>query len=156
MPPTPLLRAFFKAPAWLYRAGVGRLLGTRFLVVTHRGRISGRTYDTVLEVIGFDQDRNESTVVSAYGTSADWFRNIAANPAGRVRTGGMDYVPQHRVLTAPERQVAAAAFCARHRWEASMVARVLPAIGADVDRGATVDPITLLAGLPMVAFRPAD
>ncbi len=150
--PSPLLQWFFKAPGRLYRMGLGPMLGRRFLAVTHRGRKSGKLYDTVLEVAVFDPATRESTVVSAYGTGADWFRNLQAAPAVRVRTGRMDYVPEHRILTEEEAINAAARFCRDHPWEAKLAPRVLPAIGA-VAPGSS-DPVAMLASLPMVAFRP--
>jgi hypothetical protein len=51
------------APAWLYAAGWGRLLGHRFLALTHRGRRSGRRYTTVLEVLCSRPERGEAVVV---------------------------------------------------------------------------------------------
>lgn len=127
-------------------------MGRRFLALTHRGRTSGRLYDTVLEVAVFDPAANESVVVSAYGADADWYRNLQAGPAVRVRTGRMDYPPEHHFLTPEDASAAAAEFCGRHPWEAKLAPRVLPAIGGvSTD---TSDPVQLLASLPMVAFRP--
>ncbi len=150
--PSPRLQWFFKATGRLYRMGLGPLLGRRFLAVTHRGRKSAKLYDTVLEVAVYDPATHESIVVSAYGTKADWYRNLQASPAVRVRTGRMDYVPEHRMLTEEEAINAAAQFCRDHPWEAKLAPRVLPAIGA-VARGSS-DPVAMLASLPMVAFRP--
>lgn len=130
-------------------------MGKRFLSVTHRGRRSGRLHDTVLEVAVYHAERQESIVSSAYGSTADWYRNIEAEPALRVRTGRKDYVPEQRFLSREEAREAAAEFCRLHRWEAKLAPRVLPAIGAAVD-GAESDPVSMLAALPMVAFRPRD
>lgn len=132
--------------------GLGRLLGRRFLSVTHRGRKSGKLYETVLEVAVFDPAIQESVVVSAYGTNADWYRNLQETPAIRVRTGRMDYVPEHRILTEEEAMTAAARFCRDHPWEAKLAPRVLPAIGAGAPGSS--DPVAMMASLPMVAFRP--
>jgi deazaflavin-dependent oxidoreductase (nitroreductase family) len=137
----------------LYRVGLGPILGKRFLALTHRGRKSGREHETILEVLSFDSETYESVVVSAYGISADWYRNLQAEPALRVRTGRMDYTPEQRLLGSNEAREAAARFCRLHPWEARLVPRVLPAIGADLSTGSG-SPIDLLASLPMVAFRP--
>lgn len=144
----------FAAPAVLYRVGLGWMLGKRILALTHRGRKSGKLRETVLEVLLFDPDSKESVVVSAYGSGADWYRNLRAQPALRVRTGRMDYVPEQRFLTAEEARAAAIEFSRRHRWETRLVPRVLPAIGAAVPKDSDSDPVDLLASLPMVAFRP--
>ena len=46
-PRTRLRRALFRAPIWLYRLGLGGLLGGRFLLLTHTGRTSGRPRQVV-------------------------------------------------------------------------------------------------------------
>lgn len=150
--PSPLLRALFNAPKWIYRAGLGWILGKRFLGVTHLGRKSGRTHKTVLEVVAFDKATSESMVISAFGTGADWYRNIQARPATRVQTGRLDYVPEQRFLAPEEARTVAEAFSAQHPWEARLAPRVLTAIGAAVHDSR--DPVELLAALPMVGFRP--
>lgn len=151
--PSRLLKVAFDAPAVLYRIGLGWMLGKRLVAVTHRGRKTGQSRETVLEVL-FDPDSKESVVVSAYGTRADWYRNLRVQPALRVRTGRMDYVPEQRFLTADETREAAIEFSRRHPREVRLVPRVLPAIGAVVPKHSDSGPVDLLASLPMVAFRP--
>ena len=154
--PSRLLKVVFDAPTVLYRMRLGWMLGKRIVAVTHRGRKTGRLRETVLEVLLFEPEDKESVVVSAYGTRADWYRNILVQPALRVRTGRMDYVPEQRLLTADETREAAIEFCRRHPWEARLVPKVLPAIGAAIPKHADSDPVDLLASLPMVAFRPKN
>lgn len=48
--PRGLLCWFFRMPIWLYRFGLGRLLGDRFLVLTHIWRKS-RRFRMLAEVI---------------------------------------------------------------------------------------------------------
>jgi deazaflavin-dependent oxidoreductase (nitroreductase family) len=100
--PSPLLRLLFAAPAWLYRLGLGRLLGHRVLLLTHRGRKSGRLYRTVLEVARYDPWTGESVVGSGWGSRADWYRNIRANPPLEVQTGRERYQPTFRELPPEE------------------------------------------------------
>jgi deazaflavin-dependent oxidoreductase (nitroreductase family) len=152
--PSGFLKKFFDAPTWLYRHGLGWILGRRILELTHIGRNSGQTRHTVLEVALHDKKTRESVVVSAFGPRADWYRNIETAPATRIRTGRLDYEPEQRFLTPEERREAAATFCRDHRLEARMVNRVLPAIGADMPDVASDDPAEILATFPMVAFRP--
>src|SRR5215467_11988183 len=89
--PSPVLRRLFKAPRWLYRMGLGRVLGHRFAELSHLGRKSGRPYRTVLEVVRYDPRTQESVVCSGWGTRADWYRNITANPPSTIETGGHRY-----------------------------------------------------------------
>lgn len=152
--PSGLLKRLFDAPAGLYRTGFGGLLGHRVLALTHRGRTSGKVYDTVLEVVLFDPVSQESIVGSAWGEQADWYRNIRAQPALRIRTGRLDYRPVQRFLTPEEAADAAREFCRRHPLEARLIHRVLPAIGAAIEADPERTPAELLADLPMVGFRP--
>lgn len=149
-----ILKWAFRVPSALYRFGLGWVLGRRFLVVTHRGRKTGRLRQTVLEVLSFDSTKGESVVASAYGSDADWYQNLQSENARRVRTGRMDYVPEQRMLTVEEARKVAVEFCGRHRWEARLIPRVLRAIGARMPSDPSQDPVALLASLPMVAFRP--
>jgi deazaflavin-dependent oxidoreductase (nitroreductase family) len=153
--PSALLRRLFKGPTWLYRGHLGWLLGRRFLEVTHRGRKSGRVYHTVLEVVRHDRATKESIVVSAYGTRADWYRNLQVQPAVRVRTGTLDYLPRQHFLTAEEGRAEAVRFLRNHHFEARLMPGVLRRMGA-VPESAPSDPADLVASLPMVAFRPAE
>lgn len=129
-------------------------MGKRALALTHRGRKSGKTYTTVLEVVLFDADTSESVVASAYGIEADWYRNIRHEPATRIQTGRLDYVPEQRFLTDAEAREAAARFCKEHPWEARLIPRVLPSIGAALTLDEQSAPEEQLGSLPMVAFRP--
>lgn len=98
MPKRPhgLQRRLLKAPVWLYRLRLGRLLGGRFLLLRHRGRRTGAVHETVLEVIG--RTDGELFVVSGFGPRSDWLRNIHATPPLLVETGGRSFVPEARFL----------------------------------------------------------
>ena len=41
-PPTGLARLLWRAPIWMYRLHLGRLMGGRFLLLHHTGRVSGK------------------------------------------------------------------------------------------------------------------
>ena len=47
------MRWLFRLPVYLYRCHCGGLLGHRFLLLIHRGRRTGRRYETVLEVMEY-------------------------------------------------------------------------------------------------------
>ena len=69
--PAGILRLVFRLPTYLYRYRFGWLLGHRFLLLTHRGRKTGRVHQTVLEVIAYDSATRESIVLSGWGERAD-------------------------------------------------------------------------------------
>lgn len=146
-------KPIFDAPRWLYGHRLGWLLGHRFLAVTHVGRTSGKLRVTVLEVARYDRDTGESVVASAYGATADWYRNLQQTPARLIRTGRREYVPEQRFLDADEARAVAVAMRTANPFEMRIANRVMDAIGA-VPKGTFSDPVDLIASFPMVAFRP--
>ncbi|MFE4461369.1 nitroreductase family deazaflavin-dependent oxidoreductase [Nocardia tengchongensis] len=75
-----------RAPITVYRIGLGFVFGTRLLMLEHIGRRSGRPRYVVLEVV--DHPRSDQyIVVSGFGTRAQWYRNIIANPTVRISIG---------------------------------------------------------------------
>ena len=147
------MRGAFALPVWLYEHRLGWLLGRRFLLLTHRGRRTGTIHRTMLEVILHDAIRNESIVLSAYGTRAQWYRNLLAAPGLRVQTGRLDYQPRHRILSSDEARLAALDFTREHPLEARLAPLVLKRIRA-TGAGAPATSTDLVASLPLVAFRP--
>ncbi len=92
--PAGILRLAFRMPVNLYRLGLGRMLGHRFLFLIHRGRKSDLLREMVLEVIRYDPTTRETVVLSGWGERSDWYRNIEASPALEVRTGRDRNVPE--------------------------------------------------------------
>jgi deazaflavin-dependent oxidoreductase (nitroreductase family) len=85
-------RWLMRAPIWIYKARAGALLSSRVLMLEHIGRKSGARRYVVLEVI--DRPTHDTFVIaSGFGTKAQWFRNIAANPRVRVYVGGRAPAP---------------------------------------------------------------
>ena len=149
--PGPWQRRLLRAPLWLYRAHLGWLLGNRFLLLTHRGRRSGRLHRAVLEVVRYDPEIPEWTVVSGFGPSSDWFRNITHAPAARIHTGRADFTPEQRILTDAERRRLLADYQQQHPRAARVLGRRL--LGATFD-GSPESINHLAAMMPSVAFRP--
>lgn len=145
------LRAFLNAPNWLYRMGLGWVLGHRFMLLTHRGRTSGRIYRTVLEVVRYDPRTQETIVCSGWGTRADWYRNIKARPPVAIESGGRRYEnPSFRVLPPDENYPIVADYVRR----LPPVARPLAyRLGIDVP-GSEAERRAHSERLLMVAFRP--
>jgi deazaflavin-dependent oxidoreductase (nitroreductase family) len=78
--PRGLTRLALRLPIWLYRAGMGWVLGTRFVLLTHNGRKSGLPRQSVLEVVRYDKISRACIVASGWDTRSDWFQNITKNP----------------------------------------------------------------------------
>ncbi|HEY7255410.1 MAG TPA: nitroreductase family deazaflavin-dependent oxidoreductase [Solirubrobacterales bacterium] len=102
--PGRLTSAVLRAPGWLYRLHLGWVLGDRFLYFSHRGRRTGRTRHTIVEVVRFDRGEPEATVVAGWGPGTQWYRNLEAAPAEEVVIGRRRWPhPGHRFLDEPER-----------------------------------------------------
>ena len=99
--PPAFMIPMLKLPLLLYRLHLGWMFGHRFLLLTHKGRRSGKIRQTVLAVLRFDPKTKEIMAVSAWSTS-EWYKNILATPALQVETGFTRYVPVHRPLTSEE------------------------------------------------------
>ncbi|MBY5162177.1 nitroreductase family deazaflavin-dependent oxidoreductase [Salsipaludibacter albus] len=146
--PTGFFKALLRAPVWLYRWDLGRLLGTRFLLITHRGRRSGDSHQTVVEVVHHDVDQGEWVVCSGTGPQADWYRNLVAAPAEAVQVGDRSWTPAQRFLDDEE---AAATYHAYETAHPRTARRLLQSMGNSYD-GTHAGRVAMMADMPMVAF----
>ena len=150
--PSGVLRMAFRLPIHLYRLDLGWLLGHRVLLLTHRGRKSGRIRQTALEVVRHDPATGESVVVSAWGERSDWYRNIEASPAMQVRIGRERYVPEQRFLSPEEVYDEISTYERRH----PLLVRTIPRwLGFRLD-GTAQARSRFADSLRMVAFRPGS
>jgi deazaflavin-dependent oxidoreductase (nitroreductase family) len=140
-------RALFRAPIWLYRWHLGWLLGRRMLLLEHRGRKSGETRRSVLEVTAV---RNGApVVVSGFGTSSDWYRNVVADPAVDVTWGRTSFAAVARRLDHAE----AVEHFARYQVEHPRATKNLAErLGVPVDR----DPEVAADALPAFVLESVD
>lgn len=139
-------RRLVRAPIRLYRARVGFLFGPRMLMLEHTGRKTGARRYVVLEVVDHPEPR-EFVVVSGFGTRAQWFRNVQADPRVRVWfRGRRPAAAMASLLTPDEVATCLHAYITRHphAWNI-MKPAVENALGAPVDDRGT--------GLPMVRLR---
>jgi deazaflavin-dependent oxidoreductase (nitroreductase family) len=88
--PNSLQKFFFKVPVWVHQMGLGgweRLIGAEWMLITTVGRKSGKPRDTMVDVMDYDKASDTYYVEVAYGSRADWYRNIQANPLFEARVG---------------------------------------------------------------------
>jgi deazaflavin-dependent oxidoreductase (nitroreductase family) len=121
--PLAFMLPFMKMPLILYRLGLGWMLGKRFMLLTHKGRRSGKVYRTVLAVLRFDEKTREILAVSPWSAS-HWYRNIQATPALEVETGGVRYAPKQRGLSPEEIAAAFIAFRNQYPVFSRVIARI--------------------------------
>jgi deazaflavin-dependent oxidoreductase (nitroreductase family) len=149
------LRLAFRAPNRLYDAGLGRLLGHRFLRLTHTGRRSGREFHAVLEVVDHDRTTGAVTVVSGFGPGSDWFRNVVAGGPVAVDLGRGPRPADHEVLGPEAAEAVIAGYERRNRLATPVLRRALSAMVGWPYRGSPEDRRRLVAQLPVVRFTPA-
>lgn len=151
-PPTGLARLGYRLPILLYRLGMGSLLGTRFLLLTHTGRKTGKIRQTVLEVVRYDKDHSIFIVTAGFGRKSDWYRNIQANPRVKVQSGGRRWDMQARFLTTAEGGDEMLGYARRYP---KTIRKLASLMGYRLD-GSEEDIRALGELLPLAAFEPAD
>ncbi|MEP7020623.1 MAG: nitroreductase family deazaflavin-dependent oxidoreductase [Pseudonocardiales bacterium] len=138
-------RWFVRVPIWLYRARLGVIFGHRLLMFEHVGRNTGQRRFVGLEVVDHPA-RDRYVVVSGFGTRAQWFRNVEANPQVRV------YLASHAPAPATARRLdAAAATAALGRYAhahprawAKMRPVLEDTLGTSIDEHGTEPPMIAL------------
>lgn len=89
--PRGLQRWFNRAPVWLYRLGLGGLMGKSVMLLTHTGRKSGLPRQTVVEVAQYDPASETFYALSGWGPQSDWVRNVQAHPQIEIQVGRRKY-----------------------------------------------------------------
>ncbi|MGV8965009.1 MAG: nitroreductase family deazaflavin-dependent oxidoreductase [Cellulomonas sp.] len=153
-PPAPWLARLLRLPQHLYRHGLGWMLGHRFVQLTHSGRRTGRTFSTVLEVVRLEQRTREVTVVSGFGSGADWLRNIHSNGQAQISIGREVYDATFRIVGAEEAIELFEAYERRNRFATPVIHWALSRMLGWRYDGSPSARRTLVEQLPMIAFRP--
>ena len=143
--PSALARRLYRAPEWLYRLGLGGLLGTRFLLLHHTGRRTGLARHTVLEVMRHDRAADRYLTASAYGEASDWFRNVLANPGVEIQVGRRRLLRVARRVDAEEAERELVEYARRH----PLAFRIL---GLVLGHDRRTPPRELAALMPVIAF----
>ncbi|MEO7373795.1 MAG: nitroreductase family deazaflavin-dependent oxidoreductase [Terrimesophilobacter sp.] len=144
------VRWLVRAPIWLYRARLGFLFGERLLMLEHTGRKSGLLRLAVLEIVARPAP-DRYIVASAFGTRAQWFRNVRANPQVRLYLGShRPRAAMARVLTSDQSSTALAEYAATHPRAWQMLRPVLETLRAHIDDQTTPLPLIALDLTPQV------
>ena len=88
--PNALQKFFFKIPVWFHKIGFGgweRLIGAQWMLITTVGRKSGKPRDAMVDVMDYDAATDTYYIEAAYGSRADWVKNIEANPRFHAQVG---------------------------------------------------------------------
>ena len=150
---SPPLKTLLDVPKAVYRVRLGFLLGHRFLLLTHRGRRSGRLYRTVLEVVRWDAERGEAVVMSGWGRRAGWYRNVRAGGAVEVRIGRERFAPGVRELEPEEAVSVLGGYERRNRLAAPVVRAVLSRLAGFRYDGSPDARLRVVETLPLLGLR---
>jgi deazaflavin-dependent oxidoreductase (nitroreductase family) len=86
-PPRGCARLIWRLPIGLYRLGLGGLLGSHFLLLTHTGRKSGLPRYAAIEVMRRDKASDTYIVAAGFGEKSDWYLNLQKNPQAEIQCG---------------------------------------------------------------------
>lgn len=124
-PPRGLARLAWRAPIWLYRLGMGGLLGERFLLLNHIGRKSGKMRQAVVEVVNKNNETGTFVVASGFGEQADWYKNLMVHPQVTIQVGQKRLNACAERLPAPQAAEALLDYHQRHPTALRTLAKVL-------------------------------
>ena len=119
-PPQGCSRVLFRAPIWIFRLGLGGLLGKRMLLLKHLGRKTGLQRQAVLEVVQYLPETNTYIVTAGFGPKSQWYQNILANPEVSVQVGWKQWDVYAEQLSPEAGAEAFVAFCKKNPGEAKL------------------------------------
>lgn len=129
-PPSGIKLKLFRAPIYLYRIGLGALLGERFLLLKHRGRRSCKQNETVLEVIHADKEKHKVFVASGFGEKSQWYKNILPDDAVSIKIRNVEFDAVARVVSSQEAETLLSQYANTHPKSMKAVAKLS---GYDMD-----------------------
>lgn len=151
-----VLKLALRAPVLVFDARADRLLGHRFLLLTHHGRRTGRRYRTMLEVLCWRPELSEAVVMSGFGPRAQWLQNLLAGAPAEVRIAGRRWPAVMRHVEPAEAVTVLAGYERRNRAFRPLVRRVLSSLSGVAYDGTPAARLAVVQALPLVAFRPAE
>ena len=149
-PPQGIKAIPWRLPIWLYRLRLGGLLGHRFLLLTHIGRVSGQPRTAVLEVVKYNPKTNTHFVASGFGEKSQWFQNITVTPEVTIQVGNNSFLAVAERLPVDEAEEIFRDYHNRHPNAIKNLGKLIGYnIGDDEEKL-----ITFMRTIPIVAFFP--
>jgi deazaflavin-dependent oxidoreductase (nitroreductase family) len=149
-PPRGLKAIPWRLPIWFYRLKLGWLMGHRFVLLTHTGRVSGKPRQAILEVIRYDKDTKTPYVASGFGDKSQWFKNITHTSKVHIQIGSKRFPAIAKRL--PEEE-AVEVFKAYHGKHPNAIKNLSKMVGYKIG-DSEEEIIDFLRLLPVIAFRP--
>jgi len=149
-PPTGLMRWLFRAPIYLYHWNLGWLMGNRFLLLHHIGRISGLPRQAVVEVVRHDAESDTYIIASGFGEKAQWYQNLLSQPDVRIQVGRREMMVRAEKLPQEQAAEELRRYGSAHPQAARTLGRFL---GLDWD-GTPEQAPEIAEIIPIIALRP--
>jgi deazaflavin-dependent oxidoreductase (nitroreductase family) len=99
MLPKTVLRLMRYPPRIVYALGLGSIIGRLILLLTTRGRKTGKARVTPLQ---FEKVKNQIFIGSMRGKQADWYKNILADAHVQVQIGSRRFDAVAEPISDPE------------------------------------------------------
>ena len=84
--PGPIMKWVFRFPLLLSKLGLGWLMGPWVLILTTRGRKTGKPRRTPVEY-QYDRHHNRYYLMAGWAGNTDWYRNLRREPRVSVQAG---------------------------------------------------------------------
>lgn len=89
----------------MHKIGFGgweKLIGAEWMLISTVGRKTGKRRDSLVDVMDYDPATDTYYIEAAYGTRADWFKNIKASPVFDAQVGRRKFKAQAQELNAAD------------------------------------------------------
>lgn len=84
--PGPIMKWIFKFPILLSKLGLASLMGPWVLILTTKGRRTGKLRRTPVEY-QYDRDHDRYYLMAGWAGNTDWYRNLRREPRVSVQVG---------------------------------------------------------------------
>jgi deazaflavin-dependent oxidoreductase (nitroreductase family) len=122
------------------------------IVLVHRGRKSGKLYETPLSILVEYPERGELVVSPMWGRDSDWYWNVITGGLVEIHVRGEKRQVESRELGEAERRAAGEDFRDAHPIYSRMILRMLARLN-----GFEGDPLeAAVQRLPMLGLRRSD
>ncbi len=121
-------RWFLRTPMPFYRyfPGFERIYGFQWILLTTRGRRTGKPRPVLLDLVGHDPSTDRYYVQPGWGRGCAWVRNIEADPVVEAQIGRKRFRARVVDVSGPEGATHVFAFARRHRFETALISRLIP------------------------------
>jgi deazaflavin-dependent oxidoreductase (nitroreductase family) len=112
-------------PILFYKLGLGWMLGSRLLLLSHTGCKSGKKRQAVLEIIHYSPEDHSYYLVSGFGTRSHWYQNIKQDPKVTIQVGSNRMAADAQRLEPDEAENIFLAYTQKYPQSIRLLAKVL-------------------------------